>query len=105
DQHSGLWARTKALAHYLDGEIEQALERIEYSIIIRPGWFQNYLARAVFLVEAGHLKEAKAAFAEGRKMVRTYDDNALRYGHPFSDPAIYARFVEALNKAGGQFRV
>ena len=105
DQHSGLWARTKALAYYLEGDLAAALERIEYAIIIRPGWFQNYLARAVFLVEAGRIEDAQASFAEGRKLVRRYDDASLRYGHPFSDPDIYAQFVKALNVAGGDFRL
>jgi tetratricopeptide (TPR) repeat protein len=104
DQHSGLWARTKAFAHYLEGDLKEALERIEYAIIIRPGWFQNHLARAAFLVEAGRVEEGQAAFAEGRKLARRYDDAALRYGHPFSDPADYARFVKALNAVGGAFK-
>jgi Flp pilus assembly protein TadD len=103
DQHSGLWARTKALAHYLEGDLSEALERIEYAIIILPGWFQNHLARAVCLVESGRVEDARVAFAEGRKLVRRYDDAALRYGHPFSNGEIYARFVKALNVAGGNF--
>lgn len=105
DQHNGFWTRTKAIAYYLEGDLAQALDRIEYAIIIRPGWYQNYLAKAVFLVEAGRLDEAAKAYADGSKLVRNYDDAALRYGHPFADEEVYARFVTALNKAGGNFSV
>lgn len=103
DQQSGLWVRTKAIAYWIDGELEQALELIDYGLVVRPGWFQNHVLRAAILAELGRIADAKKAFDEARGKVGAYSEAALRIGHPFSAEALHKRFASALNKAGGAY--
>lgn len=103
DQQSGLWIRTKAIAFWIDGDLEQALELIDYGLVVRPGWFQNHVLRAAILAEMGRTAEARQAFDEARAKVGAYSEAALRIGHPFSDAALHKRFASALNKAGGAY--
>ncbi|QIE53987.1 hypothetical protein G5B40_00135 [Pikeienuella piscinae] len=103
DQQSGLWLRTKALAHWVEGESAQALDLVDFALIVRPGWFQNHYLRAAILAETGDETAAQAALGRGEKLMGSYSDAALRIGHPFRDRALYARLVRALNRAGGSF--
>ncbi len=100
DQHSGLWVRTKAIADWIDGRLEPALELVDYSLVIRPAWFQNHFLRAAILAELGRVEAAKAAYEQGRKAMPRYSDASLRVGHPFRDEELSRRFVAALAKAG-----
>ena len=103
DQQAGLWIRTKAIAAWIEGKLENALELIDYALIVRPGWFQNHVLRAAILAELDRADEAKAALEEALSKVGDYSDASLRIGHPFRDAALSSRFAVALNKAGGRF--
>ncbi|MEO1610984.1 MAG: BTAD domain-containing putative transcriptional regulator, partial [Pseudomonadota bacterium] len=105
DQQAGLWIRTKALASWVEGDFENALELIDYALIIRPGWFQNHYLRAAILVGLGDVKAARAAMEAAVEKVGAFSDAALRIGHPFRDEAIAKSFAAALNEAGGSFAV
>lgn len=105
DMQAGLWIRSKAIACWIDGELEAALELIDYGIVVRPGWFQNDVLRAVILAELGRLTEARAAFAAAEERVGPYSLASLKLGHPFADRALLARFIAALNQAGGDYRI
>ncbi|MFV0473332.1 MAG: BTAD domain-containing putative transcriptional regulator [Pikeienuella sp.] len=104
DQHAGLWLRSKALAHWLEGDLAEALDLIDFALIVRPGWFQNHYLRAAILAEQGDVAAACAALMRGEKLMGSYSDAALRIGHPFRDRSIFSRLARALNKAGGSFR-
>ncbi|WP_340108442.1 BTAD domain-containing putative transcriptional regulator [Pikeienuella sp. HZG-20] len=103
DQHAGLWLRTKALAHWLEGDLASALDLIDFALIVRPGWPQNHYLRAAILAEMGDDPAARTALGRGVELMGSYSDAALRIGHPFRDRAHYARLVRALNRAGGGF--
>lgn len=105
DQQSGLWVRTKSFAHWLRGDLDQALELVDYALIVRPAWFQNHLLKASILAEMGDLERAAHAYAGARSRIGRYSLKALRLGHPFSDPAHFRRFVEGLNKAGAGYEI
>lgn len=105
DQHYGLWIRAKALAHYIEGDLAAARELIDYSLIVRPGWFHNHLLRAAILSEQGEDAKAQRALAGGLEMVGGYSSTALAIGHPFEDQRLLERFADALNRAGGGFSV
>lgn len=103
-QNAALWIRVKALASWLQGDLEEALSLIDYAIIVRNSWFQNHYLRGVILAEMGRIDEGSIAFVSGQTTNPNYSDEALRYRHPFSDPANYARFVRGLNMVGGRFQ-
>lgn len=103
DQQAGLWLRSKALAHWLEGDLTLALDLIDFALIVRPGWFQNHYLRAAILAEKGEKDRAHEALMRGEKLMGSYSDAALRVGHPFRDRAIYARLVRAINRAGASF--
>ncbi len=105
DVHSGLWLRTKAFAAWIEEDHARALEIADFALTIRPAWFQNHYLRAAILAETGRETAARAALAEGARLMGRYSDAALRIGHPFSNAALGARFIAALNKAGGAFTV
>ncbi len=105
DVHSGLWLRTKAFAAWIEEDHARALEIADFALTIRPAWFQNHYLRAAILAETGRETAARAALAEGARLMGRYSAAALRIGHPFSSSALAARFTSALNKAGGAFTV
>ncbi|MEO0360276.1 MAG: hypothetical protein AAF322_04165, partial [Pseudomonadota bacterium] len=103
DQQSGLWIRTQSFAHWLKGELETALELVEFALVVRPAWFQNHLLKAAILAEMGETDRAAHAYAGGRARIGRYSLKALRLGHPFKDEGLFRRFVEGLNKAGAGY--
>ncbi|MEL7464301.1 MAG: BTAD domain-containing putative transcriptional regulator [Pseudomonadota bacterium] len=105
DQQSGLWIRAKALASWVEGDLENALELIDYALIIRPGWFQNHYLRAAILIGLDEPEAARAAMETAKEKVGAFSDASLRIGHPFRDEATLKRFAAALNKAGGAFSI
>ncbi|MEM7522300.1 MAG: BTAD domain-containing putative transcriptional regulator [Pseudomonadota bacterium] len=105
DQQNGLWIRSKAIASWIEGDLDEALDLIDYALIVRPGWFQNHVLRAVVLAEQGDTAAAAVAWARGKERVGDYSIAAMRIGHPFQDAALFARFVAGLNKAGADYQI
>lgn len=105
DPQAGLWIRSKAIARWIDRDLEKALRLIDYGAVVRPGWFQNDVLRAAILVELGREEEGRAAFDAVRARIGDYSFASLRLGHPFSDPKTFERFVAALNRAGWNYPV
>lgn len=105
DPQAGLWIRSKAIAVWIEGDLQEALKLIDHAMVVRPGWFQNHVLRAAILAELDREDEARASFAEAREKVGDYSFEALRFGHPFSDEDLFKRFIAALNRAGGDYEI
>ncbi|MEM7268047.1 MAG: BTAD domain-containing putative transcriptional regulator [Pseudomonadota bacterium] len=103
DPHYGLFIRTRALAHYMNDELDKAQELIDYALVVRPGWFMNYFLKAAILSDMGKERQAAEAYGDGAQMLQGYSDDAFMAGHPFRNDADMARFASALNKVGGSF--
>ena len=105
DQHYGLFIRTKSIAAWMRENHDEALELIDYSLVVRPGWFQNHFLRAAILAEQGRREEAERAYATGEKFIGPYSPAAFALGHPFKDDVMFDRFADALRRAGGRFEI
>jgi hypothetical protein len=52
------------------------------------------------LVGSGDLESARAAFAEGQRLLPGFDVAAMRVGHPFRHDAPRDRYIQALKGLG-----
>lgn len=100
DRQSGLWIRTKSLGAWIRNDLDQALELVDFALVVRPGWFQNYILKAAILAEQGRIDPARDAFDSARRLVGDYSYKSMCSGHPFKDTAFLDRFAAALKKAG-----
>ncbi|RQP23262.1 transcriptional regulator [Albitalea terrae] len=100
DPHLSLWMRSQALACFVCGEYEQAVNHAMEAVAKRPDWFFNYYLLAACQAAAGHLERAREAMEEGRRTMPVYNMLTLKIGHPFADPAHLDKFVNALRIAG-----
>jgi TolB-like protein/DNA-binding winged helix-turn-helix (wHTH) protein len=99
DPHLSLWVRSRAIACFVDEQYPQALAFAQQATAKRANWFFNYYLLAACYAANGDLESAARA-VEQAKPFGPYTLQALRFGHPFVDPADLQRFVGYLEQAG-----
>jgi len=100
DPHLSLWLRSKAIACFIEGHMEEAVLHAIEAVSKRPDWFFNYYLLAACHAGAGDLPRAHEAMAEARRSMPVYNMLTLKVGHPFADLAQLDRFVAALRLVG-----
>ena len=82
------------------GFVGPVLEAGRRLIAALPGYYWGYVYVAENAVALGHLDEARAAIAEGRRVQPNLSLALIQRGFGVSRPEIDARRNEALRKAG-----
>ncbi len=100
DPHLSLYFRAKAIAYFLAGRHDEAVEQAAGACARRPDFFFHHYTLAACLAGAGKIPAARDALAEGRRLLPNYPPPVLRAGHPFAKPEDLARFTDALTLAG-----
>ena len=89
-----------ALAYWEAGRYEAGLEASRRLVAAQPTYFTGYLYIAMNAVSLGHLEEARAAIAEGRRVQPDLSLEMIQRGFGVSRPEIDARRNAALRQAG-----
>lgn len=100
DPHISLYFRAKAIAYFLAGRHAEAVDQAARACARRPDFFFHHYTLAACQAGAGNLEGARAALAEGQRLLPSYPMEALKAGHPFAKPDDLARFTGALKQAG-----
>lgn len=95
-----LWLFGLGIADFVDGDWPQAARHAAQAVSHRPDWFFNHYLLAASLVGSGDLESARAAFAEGQRLLPGFDIAAMRVGHPFRQDAPRECYVQALKSLG-----
>jgi TolB-like protein len=95
-----LWLFGLGIADFVDGDWPQAARHAAQAVSHRPDWFFNHYLLAASLVGSGDLESARAAFAEGQRLLPGFDVAAMRVGHPFRHDAPRDRYIQALKGLG-----
>ena len=98
DNQAFLWLGYLALAYYLAGDLDEAVERAGDAVGMRPESYTGQCALACSLAMLGREAEARHALDN---LQRVYPEAALRrlIGR-FRDPGDEAKIVEGLRRAG-----
>ena len=97
-----LWLFGLAIADFVDGHPAQAAQHVRRAIAHRPDWFFNHYLLAACLACADDMPAARAAFAEGQRLLPGFDVAAMRVGHPFQQDEPRERYIAALKRLGWQ---
>lgn len=100
DPHLSLWARTLALAAFVEKKYGEAAKLGSEAAAKRPDWFFNYALIAASEALNGNLESAVAAYRECNRLMPEYSLQALKMGHPFSRSADFDLFIDGLTLAG-----
>jgi TolB-like protein len=100
DPHAFLWFRTKAFASFIRGRYEEAARHAADACARGPHQFFLHYLLAACRAAAGKLKDARVAFAEGRRLLPTYNERMIRLGLPFTDETTVELYMKALRNAG-----
>jgi len=100
DPHAFLWFRTKAFASFIKGRYEEAARHAADACARSPHQFFLHYLLAACRAAAGKLEDARVAFAEGRRLLPTYNEQMIRLGLPFSDETTVELYMKALRNAG-----
>lgn len=98
DPQYAIWVRTRSIAQWIEGNLEKALELIDYCLIVRPGWMQNHIFKSVILYEMGKTREASIALHE--ISYPNFSRASLRSWCPLSDESQFDRLCNALFSLG-----
>jgi TolB-like protein len=101
DPHLSLWLRSRALACFVEGEYAQGAHHAMAAVSKRPDWFFNYYTLAVCQALSGQSEAARASLQTAQDSV-AYSPQALRIGHPFTQPEHLERFEQTLRSLGWQ---
>lgn len=100
DPHAFLWHRNKAFACLIAGRYEEACGHAADACAHSPHQFFLHYLLAACRSAAGDLAHARAALAEGRRLLPRYTSEMLRLGAPFAVAAHGEIYEQALRKAG-----
>lgn len=95
-----LWLFGLAIADFVDGDFPAAAGHAARAVAHRPDWFFNHYLLAACQACTAEPAAARAAFAEGQRLLPGFDVAAMRVGHPFRQAAPRERYVEALKSLG-----
>ena len=100
DAQMFLWLRHKAVAAFTTGRLDEALACARAAVSTRTDVSFNHYLLASILAVRGDLNEARAAFAEARRLLPSYPMSVLIFSNPFRRPEDMARYVDALTLCG-----
>ncbi len=100
DPHAFLWYRTKAFAAFIKGRYEEAARHAADACARSPHQFFLHYLLAACRAAAGKLEDARIAFAEGRRLLPTYNEQMIRLGLPFTDETTVELYMKALRNVG-----
>jgi TolB-like protein/Flp pilus assembly protein TadD len=100
DPHAFLWFRTKAFASFIKGRYDEAARHAADACARSPHQFFLHYLLAACRAAAGKLEDARTAFAEGRRLLPTYNEQMIRLGLPFTDETTVELYMRALRNAG-----
>jgi TolB-like protein/Tfp pilus assembly protein PilF len=89
-----------SVCQWMLGEPGKAVEAAHQAVAIDPEFALSYLVLALVHAESGNQLEARAAVASLLAIDPKFSSRAYLRGLPFRDPAIEARRVSALARAG-----
>lgn len=93
----------KGMAHYVAGNLSEALTFIERARAHNTGQYRYAAVQAASLAELGRIEEAKTILEHYRSGNVSYTTVAwTMLNWPFADPVVASRFADALVKAGLQ---
>jgi tetratricopeptide (TPR) repeat protein len=105
DPHASLWLRTQAIACWMDGHDDQAVEFAELAIEKRTNWYPNFLVSAAANIKVGNETAARQAIKSARALgISHLSAETMRCGHPFEDRLVFDRFMADLRAAGWDTR-
>lgn len=100
DPHISLFVRSLAVASFVDGDYQRAMELAQEASAKRPDWFFHHAMIASSASLAGRTEIARQAMAECRRLLPVYPLTVLKTGHPFADSAHMEDFLHGLRLAG-----
>ncbi|HZL01149.1 MAG TPA: hypothetical protein VFC47_14765 [Caulobacteraceae bacterium] len=100
DPHVFVWFRSKALARFVAREYGEAARHAADACARSPHQFFLHYLLAACHGAAGDLARARIAIEEGRRLQPRYTLEMIKLACPFADPEPFARYIEALGKAG-----
>jgi len=100
DPHLSLWVRSSAIAHFLAGRFDAAIQSAQEAIAKRNDWFFNHYLLAACQAANGELDSAYATMAVAKSMKAEYTLSTVLFGHPFHKPEDRDSFLAALRLAG-----
>jgi Flp pilus assembly protein TadD len=100
DPHLSLWVRSSAIAHFLAGHFDAAIQSAQEAIAKRNDWFFNHYLLAACQAANGELDSAYATMAVAKSMKAEYTLSTVLFGHPFHKPEDRDSFLAALRLAG-----
>jgi len=95
-----LWLFGLGIADFVDDLPAQAAQHARQAVAHRPDWFFNHYLLAASHACAAEPEAARAALAEGERLLPDYSIAAMRVGHPFRHDAPRERYVQALKSLG-----
>lgn len=100
DPHDWLWLRSKAIACFIAGRAEEAVQHARTACARRPDYFFLHFLVAACCAAAGDVDAARIACASGRAIHPAYTMKGLQLGHPFVRRSDLENFGAALKAAG-----
>jgi tetratricopeptide (TPR) repeat protein len=100
DPMTALCLGSIAVAHYLAGRYEQAIECTTEAARLRPGFQGSYRLRCASLAQAGRIEEARSFLATVRREQPQLSLDWIRANVPYQTPELMERFLEGMRKAG-----
>jgi TolB-like protein/Flp pilus assembly protein TadD len=100
DPHAFLWFRTKAFVSFIRRQYDAAARHAADACARSPHQFFLHYLLAACRAAAGRRLDARSAFAEGRRLLPTYNEQMIRLGLPFTDEATVQLYMKALRSAG-----
>ena len=89
-----------ARAYNLAGQNEDAIGILKEAIAEHPNSWTPHVQLAGIYSELGRDDEARSAAAETLRLNPDYTNSGWAKSHPFKDPAVLERLLEARRKAG-----
>jgi TolB-like protein len=89
-----------AVAHYLAGRFDEAINVTGEALRLRPGFHGGQRLHCASLAEAGRIEEARALFARIRVEQPQLSARWIRLNVPYQTPELMERFLDGLRKAG-----
>lgn len=99
DPQTSLWARTRAIARFVEGDYAAAEGFALQALAQRPDWLFNHYLLAACQTAAGHGVDGRRTLEQARRF-GPYPAEALKACHPFADAGRMAHYTDCLRQAG-----
>lgn len=100
DTHYGLWQNAVGIAHYLEGDFDQAQVWADRAISTNSFWAHNYLLSAANQLAKGNSTKAKEAYSFAEKFLPEMTAENLHFSFPFQSAPLKTAFFDPLHELG-----